>query len=405
VAIALGAIVAPPDATAATTILRHVKPPHRILTILEGESLLNDASALMIYRLAVGALATSTFSIRSAAPTFLLAVVGSIVAGRAFAWVLVRVTRHLRDVPTSIIVQFITTFGVWIVAEEAGLSAVLTMVSFAVSVARPASEITPARMRIPSYAVWETAVFVLNVLAFVFIGLQIRPILSGLDPALRVRYFWVAGAVLVTVIVVRIAWAMIYYAVVRWSRRHVRPHVRGSRPLPSFRGVVTVGWSGMRGIVTLAAALALPLQINGTAFPFRDLIVFTAFAVVLGTLVIQGLTLGPLLRRFNLRDDQPVEREVVAARERALRAALATVDGIDSEVARIVRQEFASHLRAARGEDGDREGDHEALHRSALDAARRTIFDMRATDEIGDDAFHQLEREFDWLEMANDPME
>ena len=161
----------------------------------------------------------------------------------------------------------------------------------------------------------------------------------------------------------------------------------------------------MRGIVTLAAALALPLQINGRAFPFRDLIVFTAFAVVLGTLVVQGLTLGPLLRRFNLRDDQPVEREVAVARDRALSAALATVDGIDSEVARTVRQEFASHLRAARGEDGDREVDHEALHRSALDAARRTIFDMRANDEIGDDAFHQLEREFDWMEMANDPQE
>jgi monovalent cation/hydrogen antiporter len=159
----------------------------------------------------------------------------------------------------------------------------------------------------------------------------------------------------------------------------------------------------MRGIVTLAAALALPHQLNGTGFPYRDLIVFTSFAVVLGTLVIQGLTLGPLLGSFNLRDDDPVEREVNAGRQRALRAALATVDGLDSEVARTVRQEFASHLRAARGEDGDQEVDHEQLHRSALDAARRAILDMRANDEIGDDAFHRLEREFDWLEMANEP--
>ena len=404
-AIALGAIVAPPDATAATTILRHVKPPHRILTILEGESLLNDASALMIYRLAIGAIATSTFSITGAAPTFLLAIVGSVVAGRTMAWLVTRVTPHIQDVPTSIIVQFITVFGVWIVAEETGLSAVLTMVCFAVSVARPASEITPARMRIPSYAVWETAVFVLNVLAFVFIGLQIRPILSNLAPAVRLQYFWVAGAVLLTVIVVRIAWAMIYYAVVRWHRGRARGRSPGSRPLPSFRGVLTVGWSGMRGIVTLAAALALPIRINGAALPFRDLIVFIAFAVVLGTLVIQGLTLGPLLRTFNLRDDDPVEREVNAARDRALTAALATVDGIDSEVARSVRQEFASHLRAARGAEGDPEVDHEQLHRSALAAARRTILDMRANDEIGDDAFHQLEREFDWMEMVNDPEE
>ncbi len=404
-AIALGAIVAPPDATAATAILRHVKPPHRILTILEGESLLNDARALMIYRLALGAFAASTFSIGNAAPTFLLAVVGSLVAGRAAAWLVLHLTMRIRDVPTSIILQFITTFGVWIVADEIGLSAVLTMVCFAVSVARPASEVTPARMRIPSFAVWETAVFVLNVLAFVFIGLQIRPILSGLEPGVRDRYFWVAGAVLVTVIAVRIAWVLIYYAVYRTIGRHVRRRSGPSRPPPTFRGALVVGWSGMRGIVTLAAALALPLQIEGRAFPQRDLIVFTSFAVVLGTLVIQGLTLGPLLRTFKLRDDDPVEREVNAARDRALHAALDTVDGLDSEVARTVRQEFASHLRAERGADGDPESDHERLHRSALDAARRTILDMRANDEIGDDAFHQLEREFDWLEMANDPQE
>src|SRR3954467_10878332 len=260
-------------------------------------------------------------------------------------------------------------------------------------------------MRSPSFAVWETAVFVLNVLAFVFIGLQIRPILIGLEPAVRSRYFWVAGTVLLTVIVVRIAWVLIYYAIYRSIANHVRPRSGPSRPPPTFRGALVVGWSGMRGIVTLAAALALPLQVNGSAFPHRDLVVFTSFAVVLGTLVIQGLTLGSLLRTFNLRDDDPLEREVNSAHDRALRAALDTVERLDSEVARIVRQEFASHLRAARGADGDPESDHERLHRSALDAARRTILDMRANDEIGDDAFHQLEREFDWLEMANDPQE
>ena len=402
-AIALGAIVAPPDATAATAILRHVKPPHRILTILEGESLLNDASALMIYRLALGALAASTFSIGSAAPTFLLAVVGSIAAGRAASWLVLRLTMRIRDVPTSIILQFITTFGVWIVADELGLSAVLTMVCFAVFVARPASEATPARMRIPSFAVWDTAVFVLNVLAFVFIGLQIRPTLAGLEPGVRDRYFWLAGAVLFTVIAVRIAWVLIYYAVYRTVAGHLRRRRAPSRPPPTLRGALVVGWSGMRGMVTLAAALALPHEINGTELPYRDLIVLTSFAVVLGTLVIQGLTLGPLLRTFKLRDDDPVAREVNTARDRALRAALGTVDGVDSEVARTVRQEFASHLRAARGGDGDPESDHEQLHRSALEAARRTILDMRANDEIGDDAFHQLEREFDLMEMANDP--
>ena len=403
-AIALGAIVSPPDATAATAVLRHVRPPHRILTILEGESLLNDASALLIYRLAVGALAAKAFSLTAVAPTFLLAVVGSVVAGlaasRAVLWLMTRV----RDVPTAIILQFITTFGVWILAERIGLSGILTMVCYAVAIARRAPEVTPARMRIPSYAVWETAVFVLNVLAFVFIGLQIRPILVGLDPALRLRYLYISGAVLLTVIVVRIAWVMTYYAIVQWKIRRFGFHPRRPRPRPSFAGALVVSWCGMRGIVSLAAALALPLYVGGGAFPFRDLIVLTAFSVVLGTLVIQGLTLGPLLRALDLHDDHPVEREVDAARDRALRAALATFDADTSEAARGVRQELAAHLRRSTGVPGETPPagvERDELHRSALAAARQVIFDMRAKDDIGDDAFHQLEEEFDWMEMGS----
>src|SRR6185295_14368905 len=174
---------------------------------------------------------------------------------------------------------------------------------------------TPARIRIPSYAVWETVVFMLNVLAFVFIGLQIRPILDSLDPAVRGRYFAVACAVLVTVILVRIAWHMSFNAVVRWRDRRLGFHPPRPMLRPSVGSGLVISWAGMRGIVSLAAALALPV-----GFPFRDLIVFTAFSVVLGTLVLQGLTLGPLLRALDLRDDDPVGHEVVAARERALRA-------------------------------------------------------------------------------------
>jgi CPA1 family monovalent cation:H+ antiporter len=252
--------------------------------------------------------------------------------------------------------------------------------------------------------VWDTAVFVLNVLAFVFIGLQIRPILASLDPSVRLKYIGIAGAVLVTVIVVRLVWVAVYYGTLKWRSRHARTRELGpARARPSFRGAMIVGWSGMRGIVTLAAALALPIEANGMAFPFRGLIVLTAFAVVLGTLVIQGLTLGPLLRAFDVHDEDPVEREVEFARDRALQAALASFDGMDSEVTRVVRQEFKSHLRPARTAVEDQALDHQGLHRSALTAARRTIFDMRANDEIGDDAFHRLEEEFDWMEMANDP--
>src|SRR5438309_1495963 len=183
-------------------------PPELALTILEGESLLNDASALLIYRLAVGAVAANGFSIAAVAPTFLLAVAGSLVAGPALGWLVLRLLERVQHVPTAIILQFVTTFGVWMLADGVGLSGVLTMVCYAITVARTAPVRTPARIRVPSYAVWETVVFALNILAFIFIGLQIRPILESLEATDRGRYVAVAGAVLLTVIVVRLAWHM-----------------------------------------------------------------------------------------------------------------------------------------------------------------------------------------------------
>jgi CPA1 family monovalent cation:H+ antiporter len=167
---------------------------------------------------------------------------------------------------------------------------------------------------------------------------------------------------------------------------------------PSVGSGLVISWSGMRGIVTLAAALALP-----AGFPFRDLIVLTAFSVVLGTLVLQGLTLGPLLRVLDLKDDDPVGHEVAAARARALLSGLAGIEDDRSAVADAVRLEFIAHLGA--DEAGPDEGvarrfAHGDLHRRALDAARQTVLAMRAQDEIGDDAFHMMEEELDWIEMA-----
>jgi len=397
-AIALGAVVAPPDAVAATAVLRQLRPPHRILTILEGESLLNDASALLIYRLAVAAVAANGFSVGTVAPTFLLAIAGSVVAGPALGWLTLRLMERVHHVPTAIILQFASTFGVWIVAEHIGLSGVLTMVCYAIWVAQSAPERIPARIRIPTYAVWETVVFALNILAFIFIGLQIRPILESLDVADRGRYFAVAGAVLLTVIVVRVVWQMSFNAVVRW--RHRRFGFHPPRPMlrPTVRSGLIISWAGMRGIVSLAAALALP-----SAFPYRDLIVLTAFSVVLGTLAIHGLTLKPLLRALDLHDDDPVGRELRSARGRALDAGLASLAHDESPVAEAVRQEFAAHLASERTDRDTGDGTRVAygeLHRRALEAARQALHAMRASDEIGDDAFHQMEEELDWLEMA-----
>ena len=397
-AIALGAIVAPPDAVAATAVLRPLRPPHRLLTILEGESLLNDASALLIYRLAVGAVAANSFSIAAVGPAFLLAVAGSVVVGVALAWLMLKVLELVQHVPTSIILQFVTTFGVWLLAEHAGLSGVLTTVCFAITASRTAPERVPARNRISSYAVWDTVVFSLNILAFIFIGLQIRPIVESLDAADRGRYLVIAGAVLVTVIFVRIAWHMFFNAVIRWRQHRIGFHPPRPMLRPSVGSGLVISWAGMRGIVSLAAAMALPAE-----FPYRNLIVLTAFSVVLGTLTIQGLTLKPLLRALNLHDNDPIGTELSAARERALHAALASFAADRSPVAELVRQEFTAILaneRADAGAGDTKSTTHGEIYRGAVQAARRAILTMRASDEIGDDAFHRMEEELDWLEMA-----
>ena len=394
-AIALGAMVAPPDAVAATAVLRQVRPPQRLVTILEGESLLNDASALLIYRVAVGAAVLNTVSFAGVAPTFLVAVVGSIAAGIALGWLIVRLIQRVEHIPTSVILQFCSTYGVWLLAEGIGLSGVLTTVCCAVTLARTGGADMPPRLRIPSYAVWDTVVFALNVLAFIFIGLQIRPILENLDPAARGPYLVVAASVLATVIVVRIGWHMSFNAIVRWrDRRHgfhpPRPMMR-----PTIGTGLVISWAGMRGIVTLAAALALP-----EGFPNRDLILLTASAVVLGTLVIQGLTLKPLLRLLDLRDDDYVGREIAAARERAVHAGLESIADDHSPAAGRIRESFHARLGASPpGVRGERSTDVAPLAR-ALRAARQAVVAMRDNEEIGDDAFHRLEEELDWLEMA-----
>jgi monovalent cation/hydrogen antiporter len=400
-AIALGAIVAPPDAVAATSVLRPLHPPQRILGILEGESLLNDASALLIYRLAVGAVAAGSFSVQAVAPTFLLAVLGSVVAGPALGWLMQRLMDRVQHIPTAIILQFVGTFTVWLVAEQVGLSGVLTTVCFAMTLGRTAPSRTPARIRIPTNAVWATAIFALNIFAFIFIGLQIRPILVELAPPVWEHYLLVAAAVLVTVIVVRIAWHMSFNAAIRW--RDLRYGFRPPRPMlrPTVGSGLVISWAGMRGIVTLAAALALP-----EGFPARDLIVLTAFSVVLGTLLIHGLTLKALLRWLNLRDGDPVAHEEHAARQRMLEAAYAQLPKGASPAVDLVRKELKIRLGQVLRSEGPHASfgaDYETAICSALHAARQALLAMRDSGDIGDDAFHTLENDLDWMEVS-DPL-
>ncbi len=405
VAIALGAIVAPPDAAAVTAVLRTVRIPYRALKVLEGESLLNDVTALMTYRLAVGAALAGSFSIERIAPTLALTIVGSLVAGPVLAFITMRFLSRFEDAPSSIIMQFVTTFGIWLLAEHIGLSGILTIVVYAMFLSRRNTGRMPARLRVPSYAVWETVVFTMNVLAFVFIGLQLRPIWERLSAGMHREYLIFAGIIVVTVILIRFAWIMIY-AVLGGLRLKYKK-TEGTTDLGrAMRAGTVLSWCGMRGIVTLAAAFALPEQLPGGApFPYRDLILLSAFAVVVGTLVIQGLTLKPLIALMRLTDVDLVGKEVKMARTTAYRAALREIDGEQTDEADVLRREYHALLRLA---DEDPDGGIPAelpadpLRRRAIEAARGELQRLRFSGEIGDDAYNLLEQEFDWAELSAD---
>jgi monovalent cation/hydrogen antiporter len=395
-AVALGAIVAPPDASAATAVLRMLRPPHRVLVILEGESLFNDASALLIYRAAVGI--TASGMLISAIPSLLLAGIASVFAGIFLARLYLLVTRRFQEVGPVVLMQFLSVFIVWILAEQLRLSGIITMVCYGITLARSAPTGVAARLRIPSYAVWEVIVFVLNILIFIFVGLQLKPLLQRLNPTDWDHYLLIGGTVCLTTILVRVAWVMSYNTVVRWKNRHFGVSLPQRVSPPTLQGGIMVSWCGMRGIVTLAAALALP-----DSFPYRDILLFTAFSVVLGTLIIQGLTVRPLMMALSFADDRIVEEEVQLARIEIARAALSILDNEEaSDATAVIRREYEARLEKGSGRElasGNATSELAAIQSRAIAAERRALAGLRSRGDIGDDAFHYLEEELDWAEV------
>src|SRR5215210_2804730 len=367
-AIALGAIVAPPDAAAATTVLKQLRPPLRLLTILEGESLFNDASALLIYRLAVGATVVGSISGWSVLPTLLVVTIGSVALALVLSRATLLVNARITDVATAVVFQFCGTFFVWILAEQLHLSGIITTVVFAMAASRRAAEIVPARIRIPAWAVWEVAVFVLNVLAFILVGFQLKSIAARVTPSTGASYALFAAAVCLAAILARIAWVTGAAAVSRWrARRRLDVPGRQNAVGLSGRGAAVVGWCGMRGTVTLAAALALP-----TDFPFRDLILATSFGVTLGTLVRHSYELQ--LRRA----------------ESAFAAKVVDHAGAMGEA------DVPAQTSTAVAE----EDDDAAVVRAAFEAQRRRLMALREDGTIGDAAFQRIEEEMDWMELG-----
>lgn len=419
-AFVLGAIVSPTDAIAATAVAQRLGVPRRIVTVLEGESLVNDATGIVAYRIAVAAVITGAFSAWEAGLQFMVGAAGGIAMGLAIGWLVVWVRRHLADDPSvQNTVSLLTPFVAYLVAEalppyvwhglhlpgELHLSGVLAVVTTGLYLGRKGPYIISSNARLQGYATWELITFLLNGLIFVLIGLQLRNVVEGLDEFTTGELIGYAVLASLTVVLVRMLWVFPATYVPRWVSRKIRER----DPSPPWRNVSVIAWTGMRGVISLAAALALPLTVAGGApFVWRDLIIFLTFCVIFATLVVQGLSLPALIRALGLEDDRIGEKEETKGRILVVEAALERLEELAEED--WVREDTAERVRGlydyrrnrfASRFDGDRDGVEErsaAYQRLMLEllrAQRRTLVGLRDEGKIADEAMHRIEHDLD----------
>ena len=408
IAFALGAIVSPTDPVAATAIAGQLGVPRRLVNIIEGESLINDSSALIAYRVAVAAAIGGSFSLFDATVDFAAAVAGGIAIGLVVGAAITEVRRRLDDIPVEITISLFSGYAAYLPAEELGVSGVLAAVTAGLYLGWLAPQISTAQMRMQGYAVWELVVFLLNAVLFVLIGLQLPTIVDAVS---AIDAWTLAGYALATIAAVvgtRFLWVHTTPYLVRALDR--RPSQVERRVGWGPRTVMA--WSGMRGAVSLAAALALPLETDaGAPLPERELVIFLAYCVVLFTLVVQGLTLPALIRRLGVIDDGAEEEaEEHAARIAAAEAALAALDGLAAEewtredtVERMRRlysyrrRRFATLRGDLEDEDGivDRSLAYQRLTHEVIEAQRAAIIQLRNDRLISSEVMRRIERDLD----------
>ena len=407
-AFALGAIVSPPDAVAAEAILKRLGVPARIQAVLGGESLVNDATALVAYQFAVAAMVTGQFSLGAASVRFVLVGMGGVALGLLVGVVMRWVQRQLDDPPVQITVSLLTPFTAYLLAERGGVSGVLATVAAGVYLGWHSTALS-ARTRLQAQAFWEMIAFLLNGFIFIMIGLQLPGILRNLSHEPLSRLTTYALIISATVVLVRIAWVFPATYLPRW----LSPKLRARDPIPPWQHSVLIAWAGMRGVVSLAAAFALPLLLpNGERFPGRSYILFLTFCVILTTLVFQGLTLPILIRKLGVKDDGVVDNEERAARLQANEAAVdfieqkALEENFPEEVMVRVRAEYCdriTQLNACCQESGNPGGEvatptYQRLQHGALQVERQTIINLRNSQQINDEALRRIQRDLDLAE-------
>jgi monovalent cation/hydrogen antiporter len=405
---ALGAIVAPTDPVAATAIMRRLGAPRRTVNIIEGESLVNDATALVAYRVAVSAAVGGSFSALDAGLEFVGAAAGGIAIGLVVGFLVGEIRRRLDDIPTELTISLLTAYAAFIPADELGLSGVLASVTTGLYLGWRSHVFASPQTRLQGFAVWEILTFLLNATLFILIGLQLPVIVDGLEGRSAGEVIGYAALVCAAVIATRFLWLFTVPYLLRAVDR--RPSQRERRVDAAQRTVAA--WAGLRGAVSLAAALALPLETDaGAPLPDRDLILFITFALIFVTVVGQGLTLPLLIRRLGLRQDgSEEEAEEIKARVTAARAALDRLEELateewvrDDTLDRARRlQEFRIRRFKARGgyiEDGDgiedRSRAYQRLMHELYAVQRVALVDLRNSGAISNDVMHRVERELD----------
>ena len=405
-AFVLGAIVSPTDPIAATSIASRLGVPRRVIAVIEGESLVNDGTALVLWKVSLAAVVAGTFSAWHLLGEFVWSVIGGIAIGLAVAFLVAELRRRVDNPPLEVTISLMTGYFAFLPASAAGASGVLAVVTAGVYLGWRTPELTTVQSRLQGNAMWAILTFVINALLFALVGLQLPRIVDMLAGTATSTLILDGLLVVAAVIVTRLVFVPLLIYLPRWLFPRVREREAGSR----FAYPLVVSWSGMRGAVSLAAALAIPLTTDaGDPFPNRDLIVFLAFCVILGTLVLQGLTLPALIRVLGFEDDGAADREDAKARIRAAEAALARLEELSGEG--WVRNDTAERLRglysfrrdrfSARFDDGDdgeietRSAAYQRLRRELLEAERGAIVDLRRAGVINDDVMHRVQRDLD----------
>jgi len=408
---ALGAIVSPPDAVAASAIAQRLGLPKQMVTILEGESLVNDATGLIAYKFALAAVVSGGFSLAQAGGSFLLVVAGGIVIGLVVAWIFTALLCWIRDDLIDIVLSLIAPYLAYIMAERLHVSGVLATVAAGLWTGARSSELLTASTRLTATAFWQAFIFLLTGVVFMLIGLQLPGVIESLREQSITHVLRNAALLGGVVIFTRIIW--VFPGAI--LPRKLFPSIRKRDPLPPMRNIAVVAWCGMRGVVSLAAALAIPKYLpNGEPFPGRDLILFFTFCIILVTLVGQGLSLPWIIRRLKVETGHSDEHQEREARKTATHAALARIEKLAAEekftpeAVKAIEAIYRERLHHLGDEVADvlgwsperqRSIESRRLRRAAVAAERTQLIALHREHKLGKELLHKLEHELD-LEEA-----